>query len=378
MQRRQVVMALLGISVLLAAALAESQLRLTPQRARTQLQSRGIDFTEEQFVSRWFDPKTVELFLVAGMAPNAQEAKTGYTALHRLAIGYSLSEEKIASARLLLKHGANVDAKSLAGQNLTPLQALTTMPLLLPHTPERERAEIALLNVLLEYGADPNARDVRWSTPLIGAVSTGRYYLARELLKNKAVDLSLTNKRGETALMAMVAPFLFSSAKLGDPSKTIEELVQLYLKRGGNLYALDGNKRSALFHAVRYPSVVKLLLERGLPANQRDLYDKTPLMAAADAGNAATIEILIGAGADVNAVDTYEHTAFTLVLAGFIRTAMLETLVGDAKPGEEPIMGSVSFAEAVRVLSANGASYTDSREKWVKDQLKVIQRLNSQ
>jgi ankyrin repeat protein len=119
-----------------------------------------------------------------------------------------------------------------------------------------------VVNLLIDKGADVNAKDVSGTTPLFSAAANS-HLDACKLLIDKGATVDVKNGRGST-------PFYFAA-------------------HGGNKELLD------------------LLLAAG--AKKADLeirnpYGRTPLCAVArDGGNAETIKVLIGFGANINAED---------------------------------------------------------------------------
>jgi ankyrin repeat protein len=92
---------------------------------------------------------------------------------------------KLEMARLLLDHGANVNAED----NLlkTPLHHVAGSQ----HAVEEDAIRVSRL--LIERGADLNAQDIRCETPLHSASSSGRIGLVVVLLAHAAVR----NDRGQ-------------------------------------------------------------------------------------------------------------------------------------------------------------------------------------
>jgi len=106
----------------------------------------------------------------------------GWTALH-LAAAFGTPE----AVALLLQKGAKVDAVSTNPQTNQPLHAA----LALSRNPET-------IQLLLQAGADPNARQTAGFTALFSAAAANRRDLA-ELLINAGADPTLTNTFSQTA-----------------------------------------------------------------------------------------------------------------------------------------------------------------------------------
>ena len=90
-------------------------------------------------------------------------------------------------ARMLLKHGADVNAKGFRGKS--PLLHAVSL---------NDAAAIQTLNLLIENKADGNVQDNRGYTPLMEAARTNRINAVELLLKNGA-DRNLKNCEGKTA-----------------------------------------------------------------------------------------------------------------------------------------------------------------------------------
>ena len=92
------------------------------------------------------------------------------TLLHHMAIAGEL-----AKARLLLDHGADIDPIDLEYQS-TPLGVAV------------RAGQRALVALLLERGADPNAAGATWARPLTWARKRGHADLAATLVRSGATE----------------------------------------------------------------------------------------------------------------------------------------------------------------------------------------------
>lgn len=148
-------------------------------------------------------------------------------------------------AKLLIEHGADVNAKDKQGSTplLTFALALhvkTSEPpsvkegdeiignehSISASSPTRNDSRIpAVLKVLLEHGADVNVRNKFGETPLLRSLQYGHEPLARLLIEHGA-DVNATTEEGETALMVAV-------------KRKNEGLVRLLIDSGANVDAQD-------------------------------------------------------------------------------------------------------------------------------------------
>lgn len=145
----------------------------------------------------------------------------------------------------------------------TPYEELTDLEFASVHG----RTEI--IKILLEAGADINARNPLWaSTPLMAAATGGS-----------------------------------------------TEAIQFLIDYGADLEAKDLLGRNCLFRAVefRYIKVVQILLSAGANMNVGDDWGVTPLMGAVLNNSIETVKILLVAGANVKATDKTGNTALDYV-----------------------------------------------------------------
>jgi uncharacterized protein len=267
------------------------------------------------------DPEALRILLQAGAdveSPNAQ----GQTALMSVA-----RSDVVEAARVLVAHGANVNAtEKWRGQTALMWASAQSRP--------------AMVQFLLEHGAAVNAReDVReWPrrvtaeprpqnrplgglTPLLFAAREGCAACAAELIKAHA-DVELADPEGITPLVMSILNAQFDTAAV-------------LIKAGADVNTWDMWGRAALYSAVDYnttprggrpdrPSsdqttalqVIAMLLKRGAnPDMQLKLFPPyrslgqdrggdamltvgtTPLIRAAKAGDSASIQLLLAAGA---------------------------------------------------------------------------------
>lgn len=180
----------------------------------------------------------MEALLAAGADVKASNRRKA-TALH-----WALSDPM--KAKLLLLHGADVNAKTVDGR--TPLHAAAMLPM-----------GGRVVKLLLEVGADVDARTMTGNTPLFGAVAAGVENTL--LLLDHGADPNIPSQNGATPLMA-----------------------------------------------ARSAEVVWLLVAKGARVNARSKRGETPLAAAADLGDDDSVKLLLSKGADVNATDYRGYT----------------------------------------------------------------------
>jgi general secretion pathway protein A len=151
------------------------------EEARMTLAHLGLPYREATVVehAEKGDARVVELFLKAGMSPNAKDI-TGWTALMMAAM-----KGHTAVVRALLDRGADVNAKNPAGGTALLMAAPS--------------GHAAVLHLLLDHGADVNATNRDGWTALMCAAWHNYPAVVQALLaRNAATSVKTVN--GETAL----------------------------------------------------------------------------------------------------------------------------------------------------------------------------------
>lgn len=159
------------------------------------------------------------------------------------------------------------------------------------YSPIREN-NLTELRSLLDRNISPNATDDRGMTPLMYAGFMGSVDAMRLLIDHGA-DVNARNGFGSTALMLSVS----------EPAK-----VRLLLEHGAQVNTAARSGRTALIVAAfTNPSaeVVRLLLAKGAKVAVMDTRHVTPLNAATFGNDTASVRLLLDAGADINTPDTF-------------------------------------------------------------------------
>ena len=243
---------------------------------------------------------TAEVLLKQGADVNAED-DWNMTPLHRAArAGAS------ATAEVLLKHGADVHAKHRANSQGFPHGAdvNTSVRVYFGDTALHKAAQrggSATAELLLKHGADVNAKNRDGLTPLHDAAWKKAFSTAELLLRHGA-DVHAKDANGWTPLH-WAAQTALGGADL--PLLTLS-----LLKQGAAVDARDKHGWTPLHVTAWFDafSTTEVLLKQGAAVDARDKYGWTPLHVAAKYDASATAEVLLKQGANVQAKDNRGST----------------------------------------------------------------------
>ncbi|KAM0264307.1 hypothetical protein ACHAQJ_000797 [Trichoderma viride] len=187
----------------------------------------------------------------------------------------------------------------------------------------------AVIQLLVEKGADINAKDSFGRTALFIAARKCRYAIAR-LLIEKGADINAKDDEGRTALWAaaiykheaIIELFIEKGADINakdNQAQTVlwvtstfkhRAIIELLAAKGADMNAKDNNGQTALFEASRHGEhdIMKLLIQKGADINAKDNNGRTALWIASKCGHKAVIGLLVENGIDINAKDDHNQT----------------------------------------------------------------------
>ena len=188
----------------------------------------------------------------------------------------------------LIAQGVDVKRPSKNSQGRTLLSSAAT------------EGKIAMMDVLLKAGADVNAKDESGMTALRQVAWTGKNPVnaTKRLIAAKA-DVNLAADDDWTPLIQVM---------YADPSVAVP-VAELLLQAGADASIVNNEGNSALMLASHrdMPVLIPALVKAGADINERGR-DGTSLVVAADEGHSAVVRALLDANADPNLGDRHDET----------------------------------------------------------------------
>ncbi|MDH5669715.1 MAG: ankyrin repeat domain-containing protein [Nitrospira sp.] len=173
------------------------------------------------------------------------------------------------------------------------------------------------LRLCLELGCDPNETDTRGVTLLADAAKTGDVDRVKVLLEAGAspnassiiVHTSPSSLKYLGKKYDNTAPWSFQIPLHNAVEVDEVEIVNLLLAAGADIDATEKGRETALF-IVRSPEVARVLVRAGLDVEGKDCHEWSPLVNAVNDGSLEAVQALISVGADVNATHDRGFTVF--------------------------------------------------------------------
>jgi ankyrin repeat protein len=251
----------------------------------------------------------------------------------------SVTADYVEKLRLLIKNGAQVNAKDPGGRTAL-WQAVGS-------------GNKEAVRLLLENGAQVNEKDRDGRTALWYA----NVEATRLLLENGA-QVNEKDRDGRTVLLY--------TARFEQATTDSLEKLRLLIKNGSQVNAKDHDGRTALHYANAHTA--RLLLENGAQVNEKDRDGRTALLYTASFEQATTdslekLRLLIKNGSQVDAKDNNGCTAFYCVSIYGSVEAMRLLLENGAQVNAKDNCGFTALwnanVEKTRLLLQNGAQVNE-------------------
>jgi ankyrin repeat protein len=241
---------------------------------------------------------SVEYLVAHGADVNARN-KQNVTALDQ-----AVRSDSQPIIKLLLDKGAHLDicAAAALGRRDDVSHMLAQDPKLLDYKMSgnpplfwaARAGQAAVVQALLDAGADVNTRNAEGETALLMAVE-GKSPAAAAVLLEKGANTALTaNRAGLTPL---------------DEAQSVD-MMDLLIAHGAKVDSWNGRGQTALQWQVslRQPDLVSCLIGHGADVNAQDGNGDTPLHEAAKQGGLKEAQLLVGKGAALDIKDKSDLT----------------------------------------------------------------------
>jgi ankyrin repeat protein len=251
--------------------------------------------------------------------------------------------ERVAVVEYLLNHGADVESRDNHGR--TPLSWAA------------EEGFVAVVQLLLDRGAVIGSKDERGWTPLSWALKTLNGVMAMQLINRGAVFELGEGDNLEQLLFAAM--------------KGHKKSVKMLLRSGGKT---SDTHRSALQHLIEGGVVdeVELLIDIGADIEFQDEQGRTPLSWASGEWDSASVKILLQRGANVESADKQGRTPLLWaarvntverVLYQMLQLPDPDAFGDDGRPPPVFRLGQRPDPRAVMTLLLDGGANIEARDE---------------
>ena len=227
----------------------------------------------------------------------ALDGKYGYVKHEDLELAL-LSASKNGHSKcvgLLLESKVNIQARD--GTDNTPLILAS------------EGGHVEVVDILLQHGSCVDCHNSLGYNALMKACEKGHVKVAEMLIERGAHDETKVENRTiqpkilNTVVTRQLTPLMLAIIK---QPPGYEDLIKLLLRRKSAVFDKNAEQCTALHFAAKASnvSVLEILLKAGADVDAKDFWGTTPLMNAASYKQAENVRLLLKHGANVNTTDS--------------------------------------------------------------------------
>lgn len=237
---------------------------------------------------------------------------------------------------------SNLDVKTRDKDERTPLHYCAERPLIISPGQNSLRADLdnrnwlknskIMAEILIAHGADVNAKDIFYLTPLHYAERSGNIEVAKVLLANKA-DVNAEDKFYSSTALHMAASIghtafarvlienganVNAMDRFGTPLigavEDHRDMVQLLLNNKADVH-IKSRDGFAPIHLVGSKEIAQILFAYGAKLDTTGYQGRTPLHQSAMRNRNDIVEWLCSMGANINAVDSEGRTPLIIAIS---------------------------------------------------------------
>ena len=242
--------------------------------------------------------EAIRFLLNAGADPNIANA-VGATCIHHAVFGGCNKE----TLQIIIEYGANVNAIDKNSRTALMLAC--------------QKGNVEAINVLLNAGADINIRNANGSACILFAVVGGCHKETLQAIIDHGADINATNEDSRTALMI--------ACVRGDV-----EAIHVLLNAGADSTITDTNGFTWIHYAVAggcSKETLQLIIGNGAKVNAIDKNSSTALMLACQTENVEAINVLLNAGTASTITDTNGGTWIHYAVDGGCSKETLQIII---------------------------------------------------
>lgn len=208
----------------------------------------------------------------------------------------------VANAEILIKYGADVNA--FGDSRMTALHWGGDIP--------------EIVELLVENGANVNAKTSGGRTPLMFIAADGNVDIARNLIEHGAMINDKDNYGSSAIIFASGEPL-----RSGVPPNVNLDFIELLIEHGVDVNSQDLTGMTPLMVACRegHKMIVTSFLENNANIDMQDNNGRTALFYAAYNNYTEILKILVHYESDTNITDTEGHNAFYYAKKGKCKDA---------------------------------------------------------